>query len=380
MVPLITQYADELPAAGVSYADFCEAASLVSSRAFHVDSDHGDAMVPLADIFNHRSAVLPLSDGLGIEGMEDSGDRDYLRETDDSVTGTAAQPELPNVTRPSRKRRRVAAPKAASSPGSSNNDEADDDDAMGVRDKLREAPLHAKYPLNIAICNQEQSKLEAGALEIVLMHPTAKGSEIWNTYGELSNGALLMKYGFATSDNPHNIVNVEADLAITVLEQFAEAGDYASWLLQIEEVFGDDGLFEFDLGGSAPDALVFLVWCVVGSERRFRRNAASAVIHAAQDADKAGMLADRPTRQCLICIVKARLELYGHRHPQGTLLPALLAKSRRLVQAERRGLARAQARSRSPNRTAAMVLRVCEQEILLAALEGLAVGLETSTD
>lgn len=33
---------------------FRVAASWVASRSFHVDAWHGDAMVPLADIFNHK--------------------------------------------------------------------------------------------------------------------------------------------------------------------------------------------------------------------------------------------------------------------------------------------------------------------------------------
>ena len=49
-------------------AAFMSAASLVSSRAFFVDEEHGDALVPFADALNHRSAILELGCGVVIEG------------------------------------------------------------------------------------------------------------------------------------------------------------------------------------------------------------------------------------------------------------------------------------------------------------------------
>ncbi|KAJ3054226.1 hypothetical protein HK102_011554, partial [Quaeritorhiza haematococci] len=45
------------PSSYFSFEAFLDASSLVSSRAFQVDAYHGDAMVPLADIFNHKSGA-----------------------------------------------------------------------------------------------------------------------------------------------------------------------------------------------------------------------------------------------------------------------------------------------------------------------------------
>ena len=40
---------------GPTEEDFAAAASVVASRAFRVDDRHGDGMVPVADLFNHRT-------------------------------------------------------------------------------------------------------------------------------------------------------------------------------------------------------------------------------------------------------------------------------------------------------------------------------------
>lgn len=37
------------------------AASWVASRSFYVDRTHGIALVPLADVFNHKAAVVSLA-------------------------------------------------------------------------------------------------------------------------------------------------------------------------------------------------------------------------------------------------------------------------------------------------------------------------------
>lgn len=187
---------------------------------------------------------------------------------------------------------------------------------------------------------------------------------------------LVSRYGFATDDNPHDIVNIDANIALAVFEKYNNGGEYGAWLLQIEEVFGDDKLFEFDRSCDPPDSLVFLVHCVVNSTRRFRRGAESAVIHAAQVANRAKMLTCSKTLNCLIHMLFVRLQAHGHRHRQGTPLLKLLDDTQKLVKSQELALERAKLRSRSPHRTSAMILRVCEQRLLLGALEALITRLD----
>ncbi|KAG0592846.1 hypothetical protein KC19_1G284400 [Ceratodon purpureus] len=53
-------------------------------------------------------------------------------------------------------------------------------------------------------------------LEMIMVKDVAKGSEIYNTYGSLSNAGLLHRYGFTEPDNPFDIINVDLALVIDV--------------------------------------------------------------------------------------------------------------------------------------------------------------------
>lgn len=175
--------------------EFRIAASLVASRAFHVDPEHGDAMVPFADIFNHRSAVIMLGSGVVIEGYRDPDEGPEGGGDDDSDGQDEEGDEGDEEA--------LAAVDGAAELDDEDSDAAMDDSnaatgmaiCVTVRDELKQTALHPEHPLNIAICNKDEDPITGtpAALEIVLMHSVGKDAEIWNTYGELSNGALLMK-------------------------------------------------------------------------------------------------------------------------------------------------------------------------------------------
>lgn len=62
VLPVLTQLVeaaglDAEAAAGLTLDAYRNAASLVASRSFAVDEFHGDSMVPVADIFNHKASV-----------------------------------------------------------------------------------------------------------------------------------------------------------------------------------------------------------------------------------------------------------------------------------------------------------------------------------
>ncbi|GLC60363.1 hypothetical protein PLESTB_001604200 [Pleodorina starrii] len=74
LAPLLSRYPARLGplAGGWSLEAFMRAASWVASRAFYVDEHHGDALVPLADVFNHKAARVDLGGRAGAwaEGLE----------------------------------------------------------------------------------------------------------------------------------------------------------------------------------------------------------------------------------------------------------------------------------------------------------------------
>ncbi|KAG2434596.1 hypothetical protein HXX76_007491 [Chlamydomonas incerta] len=65
--PLLGRYPGRLGrlAGGWHLEAFMHAASWVASRAFYVDDTHGDALVPLADVFNHKAARVDLGEDSG---------------------------------------------------------------------------------------------------------------------------------------------------------------------------------------------------------------------------------------------------------------------------------------------------------------------------
>ena len=92
-------------------------------------------MVPLADAFNHKSVVVELPEGAVIEELV--------------AEGTA-------------------------------------EESQGVKGE-------AGASLSIAICNREATD----SLEIILVNnPVSAGQEIFNTYGELSNGENVLAVWF----------------------------------------------------------------------------------------------------------------------------------------------------------------------------------------
>eukprot|EP00889_Picochlorum_renovo_P005944 jgi/Picre1/32974/NNA_008301.t1 len=79
VVPLMEKYPEAFRnVSDTSLEAFKNAASLVASRAFAVDEEHGDGMVPLADVFNHKVSIVKLSDDYAIHGAEDTSSTAHI--------------------------------------------------------------------------------------------------------------------------------------------------------------------------------------------------------------------------------------------------------------------------------------------------------------
>jgi hypothetical protein len=93
VLPLLSDALGSAACRRLSLETFLRAVSFAGSRAFFVDRDHGEALVPLADMFNHKMAFLPTD--AEVEGASDeedngcdgagSGDGDSSRGGDDSA-------------------------------------------------------------------------------------------------------------------------------------------------------------------------------------------------------------------------------------------------------------------------------------------------------
>eukprot|EP00656_Telonema_subtile_P030779 TRINITY_DN33763_c0_g1_i2.p1 TRINITY_DN33763_c0_g1~~TRINITY_DN33763_c0_g1_i2.p1 ORF type:complete len:463 (-),score=93.74 TRINITY_DN33763_c0_g1_i2:98-1486(-) len=311
LISPLVQHAPELaglPSSSTDFDSFAAAASLVSSRAFFVDDSHGDAMVPLADAFNHRSVVIELPEGAVIEELEA------------------------------------------------------EDTQLHQNEHTEGAPS-----LNITICNRESED----CLEIITVNTTVlKGDEVFNTYGELSNGALLAKYGFTELINPHDCVMISPESTLEAIAATVgdDAGQRAQSLLETrDDIWGEarEEGFEVPLSGELPAALLFLVKAVLPGSKLRVHSAGLAV--QAQNFDEGIEEMSDMGRAVLAKAVTSRLftacQLQLPPDPTQTKETAdgLLAKA---MQQRSKVLERA----RSPAHKFAAILRASEVQILHAAL------------
>ncbi|GAB2218547.1 hypothetical protein Droror1_Dr00001774 [Drosera rotundifolia] len=147
--------------------EYFAARTLVASRSFQIDDYHGIGMVPLADLFNHKTGAEDVhftyapSDG-------ESEDNDHT-DTDGNPGSTCVrQKEDSEITE------------------------------FGSSDNLQ----------------QDMEDDEPMALEMIIVKDVKAGVEVFNTYGVIGNAALLHRYGFTEADNQFDIVNIDFDLVV----------------------------------------------------------------------------------------------------------------------------------------------------------------------
>ncbi|XP_059656239.1 ribosomal lysine N-methyltransferase 3 [Cornus florida] len=152
ILPLLASAPLELNPDFFGIEQYFAARSLIASRSFEIDDYHGFGMVPLADLFNHKT------------GAED-------------VHFTTVSSHL-----------------------EPDNDAEDEDkneyDNAGDGESL----------------DQNLEEDEPTVLEMIIVKDVKAGAEVFNTYGSLGNAALLHRYGFTEPDNPYDIVNIGLEL------------------------------------------------------------------------------------------------------------------------------------------------------------------------
>eukprot|EP00435_Cladocopium_sp_Y103_P010874 s2665_g2.t2 len=148
----------------ITLEDYLHAATLASSRAFTVDDFHLEALVPLADVFNHRCQKVPKGEA--------------VRE----LSGKAPQKQL-------------GATGAAH-------------DAFGVW-QGKVPPMQIALAETTEVHQAKRSGTgPSGHLMIYVLTDLAANVEIFNTYGEFSNDKLLQDYGFVLEQNAFNTVTL----------------------------------------------------------------------------------------------------------------------------------------------------------------------------
>ncbi|DBA84491.1 TPA: hypothetical protein ACH3X1_006110 [Trebouxia sp. C0004] len=242
--------------AGMNLDLFRVAASWVASRAFGVDNYHGMAMVPFADLFNHKAAVVQLGGGYFVEDVCFEDQDNSTSEEDDDVEDVEDEDEGEEVE-----------------DEEDRNGWSQEEDEDGVTQNVVQpmtletdrggAPTRGVM-LDPSVQQDPKMRLEIGicgvtkpdgteVLEIVAASDLKEGQEIFNTYaehgnaqlvdnlsrqplghypssdkpckhgyiqhtnakywstaaGEHGNAELVNKYGFALADNPFDTVKLD---------------------------------------------------------------------------------------------------------------------------------------------------------------------------
>lgn len=158
----------------------------------------------------------------------------------------------------------------------SEDEDEDEDDPSDVAMVPMADILNARY-------QTENAKLfyEKDVLKMVSTRPIKSGEQIWNTYGDLPNAELLRRYGHVDilplpsggSGNPADVVEIKADLIVSVISSFLEAvkGDQAKeridWWLEA----GGEDIFVLDHDFEVPPAMISFTKLLLLSEKEWEK-------------------------------------------------------------------------------------------------------------
>ncbi|PIN25431.1 hypothetical protein CDL12_01822 [Handroanthus impetiginosus] len=128
-------------------------------------------MVPLADLFNHKTAAedvhfTSVSSSSESDSDADNGKRDA-------------------------------------------NNQNDGDDEAIASDIHSETGAFDGDDLELATSGDDIT-----SMKMIMVKDVKAGDEVFNTYGSLGNAALLHRYGFTEPDNPFDILNIDLDIVI----------------------------------------------------------------------------------------------------------------------------------------------------------------------
>ncbi|XVF14684.1 hypothetical protein REPUB_Repub09cG0082600 [Reevesia pubescens] len=174
ILPLIYSAPQTLHPSSFSVEEYFAARSLIASRSFQIDEYHGFGMVPLADLFNHKT---------GAENVHFTSVSSNQESDDDADSGNSDNNKFSKIT----------------------GQHAKASDAASSSEK---SYIHS---------NSEYSSVfgdDPMMLQMIMVREVKSGVEVFNTYGSLGNAALLHRYGFTEPNNPFDIVNIDLELVL----------------------------------------------------------------------------------------------------------------------------------------------------------------------
>ncbi|KAI8982990.1 hypothetical protein BDB01DRAFT_137258 [Pilobolus umbonatus] len=182
-----------------SFDKFIKISTLISSRNFEVDAYHENALVPFADIFNHKGenehvhfeTEFEVCDACGaleycehqfLDVLEDEEDEEEHKHDKDNSENEEWESEEEDE----------------------GDSDVEKDTELPDLDELEKAGVDFYE-------DEDDEDEKKDTCDMVLDRPVKKGEEIFNTYGDHPNIALLSKYGFCYDDNHNDYISIGED-------------------------------------------------------------------------------------------------------------------------------------------------------------------------
>ena len=188
---------------------YMEAASLAASRAFFIGDECGEALVPWADMFNHKTD----GEHVHVLGADDEDADEDEHEVDGEEETSEAEEE------------------ESEEEGESEEEEADEEESTDT-EEIIEPP--------------------SGSLVIHVCAAAQKGAELFNTFGRQNNASLLHKYGFCEPHNAYTNVCIDAQL----VEKVVGGTKVRDAALELGVELEAEPYFEIEPDGTVEEALL----------------------------------------------------------------------------------------------------------------------------
>ncbi|XWS29969.1 hypothetical protein CRYUN_Cryun24cG0076800 [Craigia yunnanensis] len=171
ILPLVYSAPQTLRPSSFGVKEYFAARSLIASRSFQIDEYHGFGMVPLADLFNHKT---------GVEDVHFTNVSSNQESDDDADSDSN---ELSKIS-------------------------GQDKKASGAASNGENLYIHSDSEYSSVLGDDPMM------LQMIMVREVKSDVEVFNTYGLLGNAALLHRYGFTEANNPFDIVNIDLELVL----------------------------------------------------------------------------------------------------------------------------------------------------------------------
>ncbi|MBA0726147.1 hypothetical protein Golax_001995 [Gossypium laxum] len=219
ILPLVYSAPQSLNPSSFSVKEYFAARSLIASRSFQIDEYHGFGMVPLADLFNHKT---------GAEDVHFTSVSPNQEYEDDVDSENGDNNELSKISGHD-KRDSTCENSYIHSDSESDYSSVTGEDPMMLQmimvrevksgdeglSKMRSSLMDCGFKCTGLTFKENRSLFELG---LKAFYSTTSlffyAPQVFNTYGSLGNAALLHRYGFTEANNPFDIVNIDLELVL----------------------------------------------------------------------------------------------------------------------------------------------------------------------